>query len=217
MLEYIKKKIYGIVRNYNTIDKAAEVDASAYISGSSLFGPVSVGQGSKIFQAHLEGKVAVSRFTSVWGPNVCIIGRMHGVRIGAFCSIARNVSIQEDSHNPHRITTYFVETNVLNIPLSSNANVSKGPVVIGNDVWIGAGAQIMSGVKVSDGAIIGAGAVVTKDVPPYAVAVGNPAKVVRYRFSEEKIAELLALQWWNWPIEKIREQSAFLLSAEEAL
>lgn len=68
---------------------------------------------------------------------------------------------------------------------------------IGNDVWIGAGAIILHKVSIADGAVIGTGAVVTKDIPPYAIAVGNPAKVIRYRFSDEYIKQLLDIQWWN--------------------
>lgn len=215
MLNYIRKKIYGIASQYNTIDSDAVIDSSAYVSGSSVHGVVAVGEGSKIFQSFIEGKVKIDRYTSLWGPNLHIFGRKHGVQIGAFCSIARNVSIQEDNHNPQRMTTYILEKNLLGIPMQENAVVSKGPIVIGNDVWIGGGAQIMSGVKIADGAIVASGAIVTKDVPPYAIVGGNPAKIIKYRFSERKIAELMEIQWWNWPVEKIREQSAFLLSEEQ--
>lgn len=215
MLNYIRKKINAIAKQYNTIDSKAEIDPSVYISGSSILGLVNVGQGSKVFQAFIEGKVTIGRFTSLWGPNLHILGQMNGVKIGAFCSIARNVSIQENGHNTQRMTTYFLEKNLLDIPMQENAIVSKGPISIGNDVWIGTGAQILSGVTVGDGAIIGAGAIVTKDVPPYAIMAGNPAKVVKFRFNEQKIDELLALQWWDWPIEKIREETDFLLSADK--
>lgn len=81
---------------------------------------------------------------------------------------------------------------------------NKIAVSIGNDVWIGWGAKILGGVKIADGAIIGAGAVVTKDVPPYAIVGGIPAKVIRYRFDEKQISALLSIKWWNWPIEKIK-------------
>ena len=76
---------------------------------------------------------------------------------------------------------------------------TRGDITIGNDVWIGRGATVLSGVTVADGAVIGAGAVVAKDVPPYAIVVGNPARVVRYRFSDEVIEALLRIRWWEWP------------------
>ena len=212
MLDYIKKRIHAIVNQYNVIDAEADIEQSAYISGSAIYGNVRISSNSKIYQAHLEGEVKVGAYSSVWGPGIFIIGRINGIEIGKFCSIARYVSIQEDYHNPDRITTYFLERNLLGEPLKDNAVVSKGKIVIGNDVWIGAGAQILSGVRIGDGAIIGAGAVVTKDIPPYAVAGGNPAKVIKYRFGQKKIDELLGLKWWDWPVEKIKENQDFLLS-----
>ena len=81
---------------------------------------------------------------------------------------------------------------------------NKGDIVIGNDVWIGYDAIIMAGVTIGDGAIIGTRAVVTKDVEPYSIVGGVPAKEIRKRFTPEEITRLLELQWWNWPIEKIR-------------
>ena len=83
---------------------------------------------------------------------------------------------------------------------------NKGDTVIGNDVWIGLGAMFMPGVQVGDGAIIAAGALVTRDVAPYAVVGGNPAKLLRSRFDEATIRELLRLRWWDWPIERITEK-----------
>jgi len=212
IVNWIKDKIFSIVTQYNHIDKKAHIHPSAYISGSSIYGDVQIDDGCKIFQAEILGKIKIARYTSLWGSNITIIGREEGITIGSFCSIARNVSIQEDSHNPNRITTYFVEQNVLGLALSENANVSKGAIKIGNDVWIGSGAQILSGVTISDGAIIGAGAIITKDVPAYAIVVGNPAKVVKYRFDKDKISYLLNLKWWEWSVEEIEKNKFFLIS-----
>lgn len=79
-------------------------------------------------------------------------------------------------------------------------------MLVGNDVWIGARAMLLDGVRVGDGAIVGAGAVVTRDVPPYAIVVGSPAKVVRFRFDDARIARLLQLSWWLWSDELIRQR-----------
>ena len=79
----------------------------------------------------------------------------------------------------------------------------KGNIEIGNDVWLGYRATIMAGVKIGHGAIVGSHAVVTKDVPPYAIVGGNPAKIIRQRFSDSQIAALLDLEWWHWPLDKI--------------
>jgi len=96
-------------------------------------------------------------------------------------------------------------------------------VVIGNDVWIGTEAFILSGVKIGDGAVIAARTVVTKDVPPYAIVAGNPARIVKMRFDDETVARLLAIQWWTWDNTRIEkalplllnsDMEAFLLAAE---
>ena len=87
----------------------------------------------------------------------------------------------------------------------------KGNIIVGNDVWIGYGATLMEGVTVGDGAIIGAMAVVASDVPPYAIVIGNPAKILRYRFPPDRINEMLKLKWWDWQPEKIKENMGWLL------
>jgi serine acetyltransferase len=90
----------------------------------------------------------------------------------------------------------------------------KGNITIGNDVWIGAKSTIMSGVKIGHGAVIGSGSVVAKDVPPYAIVVGNPAKVIKYRFDEQQIKDLQNIAWWNWDESKIKEESMILWSKD---
>jgi serine acetyltransferase len=89
----------------------------------------------------------------------------------------------------------------------------KGDIIIENDVWIGAKSTIMSGVKIRNGAIVGACSVVTKDVPPYAIVAGNPAKVVKYRFTEEQIEKLLSIEWWDWDEQKIRDNAMLMWSS----
>jgi virginiamycin A acetyltransferase len=88
---------------------------------------------------------------------------------------------------------------------------SKGDTIVGNDVWFGRECMILPGIKIGDGAVIAAGAVVVQDVPPYAVVGGNPAKIIKYRFSEEIIEELLKIQWWNWDLDKIAKYHTFLM------
>jgi serine acetyltransferase len=88
----------------------------------------------------------------------------------------------------------------------------KGDIIIENDVWIGAKATIMSGVRIGNGAIVAAGSVVSKDVPPYAIVAGNPAKVVKYIFSDEQIKKLLSIAWWNWDEQKIKDNAMTMWS-----
>jgi serine acetyltransferase len=90
----------------------------------------------------------------------------------------------------------------------------KGDIIIGNDVWIGAKSTIMSGVKIGDGAIVAAGALVTKDVEPYSMVGGNPAKHLKYRFDDEDIQGLLEIKWWDWNEDKIKEEAMLLWSQD---
>jgi virginiamycin A acetyltransferase len=87
-----------------------------------------------------------------------------------------------------------------------------GDTVIGNDVWIGREAMVLPGVTIGDGAVIGARSVVTRDVEPYQIVAGNPARTVRQRFSDDEVAELLRIRWWDWPIEHITEHAAAIMA-----
>ena len=124
--------------------------------------------------------------------------RLNHSKVGKFCSIGPAVYGGLGVHP----TSVFVSTSnhfYSGDPLEPNVPYFKEyrETIIGHDVWIGARATLIDGIKIGDGAVIGAGAVVTKDVPPYAIAVGVPAKVVKYRFNPEEIAFLLAFEWWN--------------------
>lgn len=137
--------------------------------------------------------------------------------IGKYCSIASGVTM-DDGVQHH---TEWVTTSPLKYHFFGDERFgafSKGDIVIGNDVWIGDDAMIMSGVHVGDGAVIGARAVVTKDVFPYSIVGGVPAKFIRYRFPWPVINKLMELKWWDWPDEKVRERMPLLLSPDyEAL
>lgn len=113
-------------------------------------------------------------------------------KIGKFCSIANLCTLGAQSHRVDLFTTSSV--------LGSTATHTS----IGHDVWIGSSAVVIAGVTVGHGAVIGAGAIVTKDVPPYAIVVGNPARVLRYRFEPDVIEKLLASRWWDLSLEEIK-------------
>lgn len=129
--------------------------------------------------------------------------------IGKFCSLACGVRFLFNSanHNINSLSTYtfpiFYEEWGLDSKDVTDSWTNKGDIIIGNDVWIGYEAVIMAGVKVGDGAIIGTRALVTKDVPPYTIVGGVPAKPIRKRFSDEVISSLLEIEWWDWSYERI--------------
>ena len=131
--------------------------------------------------------------------------------IGKFCSIACGTKFLFNcaNHTLKSLSTYtfplFYEEWELEKSNITTAWDNKGNIVIGNDVWIGYEAVIMAGVHIGDGAIIAARAVVTKDVPPYTIVGGTPAKEIRKRFDAEVIQQLLILKWWNWSTDKIRQ------------
>ena len=132
--------------------------------------------------------------------------------IGKFCSIACGAKFLFNSanHKMASLSTYtfplFFEEWGLKKENVAQAWDQKGDIMIGNDVWIGYEAVILSGVTIGDGAVIGCRAVVTKDIPPYTIVGGVPAKPIRKRFDEETIKELQKIKWWDWPEEKITEK-----------
>ena len=137
--------------------------------------------------------------------------------IGKFCSIACGAKFLFNSanHALRSLSNYtfplFFEEWGLNKKNVASAWDNKGDIIIGNDVWIGYEAVIMAGVHIGDGAVIAARAVVTKDVPPYTIVGGTPARKIRMRFEEETIARLQQIQWWNWPVEKIRRSLPYIM------
>lgn len=135
-----------------------------------------------------------------------IIGRFCSIGSGAVFVKAGNQGHRADWHStyPFHYMSFFSE--------APDGYLPKGDTVVGNDVWIGSEAMVLPGVHIGHGAIIAARAVVTRDVPPYTIVGGNPAKVIRERFSSQKIAELLAMAWWDWDDEKIRENLSMLCS-----
>lgn len=130
-------------------------------------------------------------FRSTLGKNNYLVGN---VKIGKYCQVGAYVAFHATSHPTKYLSTY-INSRLFGGELSSLKSSSF--IEIGNDVWIGHGATILEGVKVGSGCIIGAGSIVTKNVPDYSIVVGNPARVIKSRFSTTIVQELLELQWWD--------------------
>jgi chloramphenicol O-acetyltransferase type B len=131
------------------------------------------------------------------------------IEIGRFCSISGSIKVIAGQHpnitNPKSVTT-FPFNELHGLPFTPCCGYD--PITIGNDVWIGEFVSIKYGVTIGDGAVIGACSVVTKDVRPYEIVAGTPAKHIRFRFTQEQIDMLLRIKWWDWDIEKIRANIA---------
>lgn len=143
----------------------------------------------------------------------------HGkLMIGRFCSISWNVTIYlGGNHRVDWIALYPFSPEDGRWPEATGIEdylTTRGDVTIGNDVWIGSDVIILSGVTVGDGAVIGTGSVVTSDVEPYALVAGNPARLINKRFSDDVIAKLLEIRWWDWSEEKIRRNLKVLCSGD---
>lgn len=139
--------------------------------------------------------------------------------IGSFCSIGTGACFMMAGNQGHRndwITTFpfFYMSDDSTFANARDGFERSGDTVIGNDVWIGAEAMIMPGVRIGDGAMIGSRAVVTKDVAPYEIVAGNPARVIRRRFPEKDVAMLLEMRWWDWPLAQIEAALPLLCSGD---
>jgi virginiamycin A acetyltransferase len=208
LIGFKKKVIYKNIIE-SQVAKPNLIHPEAKVQYSIITGGVKIGQKALIHKADIHGQVEIGNNTSINGPNTDIYSLVYPVTIGKFCSIARSTSIQEYNHNYQACTSYFIKYHVLGGKFGDDV-VSKGPITIGNDVWIGAQSVILTGASIGHGAVIGANSVVSDAIPPYAIAAGSPAKVIKYRFNEEVILKLLSIQWWDWPYDKIiRNQNLF--------
>jgi virginiamycin A acetyltransferase len=153
--------------------------------------------------ATVTGNITMGRYSYIRSPLVCLIASYrHTIHIGNFCSIASWVQIYAfNDHNYNKLTTYPpVATGLI---LWEDKDLWSD-VFIWSDVWIGTNAIILPWINISTGAVIAAWSVVTKDVPPYAIVWWVPAKIIKYRFESDVIIKLLRSEWWNWDIEKIK-------------
>ena len=182
--------IFATVDNHSHISLKAKVYSHVHIANSTIGAYSYVSRNSRIVYAD----------------------------VGKFCSIAGETKVGMSTHTLDKLSTSPIFTENKNATKHSWVKKStKDPferVTVGNDVWIGVRAMVLGGKTIGNGAVIAAGAIVTKDVPPYAVVVGVPAKIVRYRFSQEVIDRLEASKWWNLPDKILKENIALYQSNE---
>lgn len=207
------------------IDESVKIYQGATVKESSIEADCTIGDYSKVEYSDLEDKVRIDRNNyihntrmgrhSYTGSNTKIIS----AEIGRFAAISWNVTIGGGEHDYTRITNHsFLYDDYSHLRpegVEQAYNRLEKPCRISNDVWIASNVVILRGVTVGDGAVIAAGAVVTKDVPPYAIVAGSPAKVIKYRFGEKKIQDLLDLKWWNWSDEQIRGNYEFFTESDK--
>jgi len=156
------------------------------------------------------GTLTMAEVMWFWGDN-------HRCRVGNYCGLHPSAKIfVGGEHRVDWISTFALK-EAFGMPGRYEGDPdglphSRGDVIIGSDVWVGMGATIMSGVTVGDGAVVGAMAVVAKDIPPFAVVVGNPGSIIRYRFGPAEREALLRVRWWDWPESKILDNLDLLTS-----
>ena len=145
--------------------------------------------------------------THTWGEGAKL-------KVGSFCSIASNCNVYlGGNHRTDWVTTYpfgHINKHLFNTFDGTGHPKTNGDVIIGNDVWIGNDVTIMSGVTIGDGSVIAANSHVVKNVSPYSIVGGNPAKLIKYRFTNSQIQDLLTIQWWTWDDTKINQETPHL-------
>jgi acetyltransferase-like isoleucine patch superfamily enzyme len=189
------KYLLGLFKNFlnSGVSFFAMVDNKSVISRKAK-----INRRVKVYQSNIGSYSYVGSKTEL----IC-------ADIGKFCSIAHRCFIGLGNHSLNHISTSPIFTAIKNATGHSWVNTNTFQefkrVSIGNDVWIGIGVIVMGGVRIGNGAIIGAGSIVTKDIPDYAIAVGVPAKIIKYRFEPHIIDKLIKMKWWDFPEEKLRK------------
>lgn len=177
----------------------SKVSPLTLIKGSKLSKKCSILSGTRFYNSSIDDYSYIGRG--------CFIEH---TKIGKFCSIADNCNIGLASHPISWVSTSPVFCSGKNVLKANFADATYKTIkdtIVENDVWIGMNACIMAGVNIGTGAIIGAGAIVTKDVEPYAIVGGNPAKLIRFRFDESQVQYLLKVKWWDWGEDRLRSEA----------
>lgn len=213
MIKYLIPNFFIYISNYikyKILYKKIDISPRAFIFNTKFEG-----------LNKIEGGVVISNCSIGYGTYIVgngigsINSHFNFCDIGKYCSIAHNVEILSASHVYNNVSSYpfFSYSNSFCFDNNKKDVDSKeSKTIIESDVWIGANVTIIGGCRIGNGSVIAAGAVVTKDVPNYAIVAGVPARIIKYRFDEIKINELLKIEWWNWSIDKIKENINVIMS-----
>ena len=210
-----------IIENVNKHD-SVKIYRDARVRNCIIHENVIIGDFALIDDCIFENNVMIQRRDFISGTyigrysNIGLDTKIRMAEIGQFTSISWNCSIGGPNHKYNNVSTCILDRNNKNFCLKdvrsgkkiivhSPSYIADSKCIIGNDVWIGANAQILRNVKVGDGAVVAAGAIVTKDVEPYTIVAGVPAKVIKYRFTKDVIEKMMQIKWWNLPEEVIHD------------
>ena len=196
----------------STMGDNCSIYAKCRVRNSSLGSFVSIGDESSVLRSSLGDHLFIQRYNDIIYSNIgryTCTGRfdaIHCATVGAFCSISWDVSIGGDNHDPSLLSTHpFYYQSIFGMAQDPKAqeqellnDIENEPCKSGNDVWIAAGVKINRNLEIGDGAIIGANSTVTRSIPPYSIAVGSPARVIKMRFDKGIIEELKQIKWWDF-------------------
>lgn len=203
--------------NNSFIANSAKIYKDVKIVDSNIGEHSSIGDNSNLLKCHIGNYVSINRNCVLdhsemgLGSYINQNTTLKYAVVEKFCCISWNVCLYGGSSHNYSTPSMYTSYHWKHIFGSSvDTNLDKTKTHIGNDVWIGNGAIIINGVNIGDGAIIGAGAVVTKDVSPYSIVAGVPAKLINKRFNDKTIDRLLKIKWWDWPLDIISQNERLL-------
>lgn len=201
----------GLFSNGKTVQNGVTFWNGPLIKDTEIGTGSSVGDQANIRNSFLGEYVEIGRRNTIEschignGTYTCEFTIIKYATVGKFCAISWNVSIGGANHDIHRLAVSPVHRILQEKMTEAYSSFNNEECHIGNDVWLAAGCHVLRNVTIGNGVVVGANSVVTKDIPPYAIAVGSPAKVIGYRFSQEIIDKLEEIRWWDFPVEVLHE------------
>ena len=226
ILKYKNTKIgyRSVIIGSTDLGKYCTIGHSCSINNSKIGNQNIIEYKCKLYSSFLGDFNKIYNNTNLSNTNlgrynyIGIYSQIGFTNIGSFCSIGPYFTCNAGNHPTQFLSTspvFYSTQKQCGVTFAKRQLYNEFKITeIGNDVWIGSNVIVRSGVNIGDGAVIGTGSVVTKDIPPYTIVVGNPAKPIKTRFDNKSILQLLEIEWWNWPIEKINKALPFFTSED---